>query len=382
MIPKTYCPYPFISSSLQADNTVLPCGQFMKSIHFKKVIPINEVRNGEFMKSMREKMLNGEHVEGCQCPAEEAAGMRSMRQSAIEKFGFTTETKLKKLELVFDNVCNLKCRSCGSPNSHLWYEDELEIYGEGLIGKKYVKNSLYKEVDFEHLEYIEILGGEPMVSPGTEEFFTTAKNLGILGNLNIQMSTNGMEKPSGNMLEAVKNCKTLSMDISIDAFGEYNNYVRSGSDWHKIISNMEYYNTLIDERPLGSTKFSVHTTVSIYNANQLNLLQDFLKENFPRFGYSEQVLQFPVFMSIKNTPQNYKDQIRDKINNPGIVSYMDSGGDDLFSHFISYSDKLDDLRKEYIGNHNMFLQKFITDYPKKENFNKEIFLKFLDTIRN
>lgn len=382
MIPKTYCPYPFISASLQADNTVLPCGQFMKSVHFKKVIPINEVRNGEFMKSMREKMLNGEHVEGCQCPAEEAAGMRSMRQSAIEKFGFTTETKLKKLELVFDNVCNIKCRSCGSPNSHLWYEDELEIYGEGLIGKKYVKNTLYNDVDFSDLEAIEVLGGEPMISPGTAEFFKKSKDLNILKNLSIQISTNGVEIASGHILTALLECKNLSMDISIDAYGEYNNYVRSGSDWNKILQSMEFYYSLFDKRPQGTTKISIHTTVSIYNANQLDILENFIADNFPKFRYSAQVLQYPIFMSIKNTPKEYKDAIRDKIKDQGIVAYMDSGGQDLFSEFINYSKKLDNLRNESMGDHNPFLKEFIDQYPNKTEFKREIFLKFLNDIRN
>ncbi len=382
MQSKTYCPYPFISSSLQADNTVLPCGQFMKSIHFKKVIPINEVRNGEFMNEMRAKMLRGEHVDGCQCPAEEAAGMRSMRQSAIDKFGFTTETKLRKLELVFDNVCNIKCRSCGSPNSHLWYEDELAIYGEGLIGKKYVKNTLYKDVDFSDLEYIEVLGGEPMISPGTEDFFKLASDLDILKNLNIQISTNGVERASGYVLKALQECKTLSMDVSVDAYGEYNNYVRSGSDWYKILDNMKFYSDLKDARTPDTTKLSVHTTVSIYNANQLDILENFVSKNFPNYAYSEQVLQFPVFMSIRNTPKDYKDAVRSKIKNPGIVSYMDSQGEDLFADFISYSQKLDDLRKETMADHNPFLKQFIESYPNKKEFSREVFIKFLDSIRN
>ena len=100
MISKTYCVYPFISSSLQADNTVLPCGQFMKSTLFQNIIPINEVRHGSVMQEMRRKMLNGERVEGCQCYAEEDVGIPSMRQNGLNKYEFTTDTTIKKLELV------------------------------------------------------------------------------------------------------------------------------------------------------------------------------------------------------------------------------------------------------------------------------------------
>lgn len=371
-----------MSASLQADNTVLPCGQFMKSVHFKKVIPIHEVRNGEFMSTMRAKMLAGEHVEGCQCPAEEAAGIRSMRQNAIDRFGFTTDTNLKKLELVFDNVCNIKCRSCGSPNSHLWYEDELAIYGEGLLGKKYFKNTLYHDIDFSHLEYIEVLGGEPFISPATSVFFKKAKQLDVLKNLTIQISTNGVEIAQGSVLTALLECKNLELTISIDAYGEYNNYVRSGSDWNKIVESIKFYNTLFEIRPKGTTKIAVHTTVSIYNANQLELLDNFISEHFSRFHKTKQVLQFPVFMSISNAPQSYKDHTRTKLTDAGIISYMDSTNTDLFADFINYSNKLDLLRNESMLDHNPFLKNLMDTYPYKNEFKQETFLKFLDGIRN
>ena len=369
-----------MSASLQANNIVLPCGQFMKSVHFQKIIPITEVRNGKFMNDMRSKMLAGEHVDGCQCPAEEAVGIRSMRQNALEKFGYITDTKLRKLELVFDNVCNIKCRSCGTPNSHLWYEDEQAIYGITFIPKKYIKNSLYTDIDFSDLEYIEVLGGEPIISPGTDEFFKKAKNLDVLKNLTIQISTNGMEKPSGHVLTALLECKSLELTISIDAFGKYNDYIRSSSNFNQIVSNLKYYNNLIDERN-GSTKIAVHTTVSIYNVNQLDLLDNFIKENFPRFSKTQQVLQFPVFMSIKNTSKDYKNLVRPFIHDISVINYLDSDGEDLFGHFINFSDQLDKLRNEHMGNNNLLLSDYIKQYPKISN-SKDFLLKSFKEIVN
>ena len=378
---KTYCPYPFMSASLQADNTVLPCGQFMKSVHFQKVIPINEVRNGEFMNEMRRKMLAGEHVDGCQCPAEEAVGIRSMRQNAIDRFGFTTETKLRKLELVFDNVCNIKCRSCGTPNSHLWYEDEKAVYGVTYIDKKYIKNTMYLDVDFTDLECIEVLGGEPMLSPGTSEFFKKAKDLDILKNLTIQISTNGMMLPPDVVQYALLNCKALELTISIDGYGTHNDYVRSGSNFEQIKSNLVFYNDLFKGRH-GSTKISVHTTVSIYNVNQLQLLDNFIKENYPLFTLTKQVLQFPVFMSIKNTSKEYKDLVRPFIDDPAIVEYLDSEGDDYFAHFINFSNKLDILRNESIGEGNPMLSKYIIEYPHKVDDSNSFLLQSINAIKN
>jgi sulfatase maturation enzyme AslB (radical SAM superfamily) len=370
-----------MSASLQANDTVLPCGQFMKSVHFQKIIPIAEVRSGPFMTEMRNAMLRGEHVDGCQCPAEEAVGIQhTMRQNAIQRFGYTTETKLRKLELVFDNVCNLKCRSCGTPNSHLWYEDEQALYGMSFIEKKYVKNTLYKDIDFTDLENIEVLGGEPIISPGTAEFFKKAKELDIIKNLTIQISTNGMEKPSGHVLTALLECKALELTISIDAYGKYNDYIRSGSNFDQIVANLDYYNNLIDIRN-GDTKIAVHTTISIYNVNQLDLLDNCISTKFPRFNKTQQVLQFPVFLSIKNTNQEYKDLVRPFIKNDNVVSYLDSQGEDMFGHFINFSKQLDELRDERIANNNPLLTSYIENYPKIEN-SKEFLVESLKSIIN
>lgn len=377
---KTYCPYPFISASLQADNTVLPCGQFMKSVHFQKVIPVHEVRNSDFMKEMRRKMLAGEHVEGCQCPAEEAAGIRSMRQNAIDRFGFTTETKLRKLELVFDNVCNIKCRSCGTPNSHLWHDDEKVVYGVTFIDKKYIKNTIYSDVDFTDLECIEVLGGEPMLSPGTAEFFKKATDLDILKNLTVQISTNGMMLPPDVITQALIDCKALELAISIDAYGPYNDYVRSGSNFDQIVANLDFYKQLIEKRK-GSTKIAVHTTVSIYNVNQLDILDKFVTDNYP-FYLTKQVLQFPVFMSIKNTSKEYKDLVRPFLKDPAIIEYLDSEGDDYFAHFINFSNKLDALRNEEMKDNNPLLANYIASYPHKVDNSDEFLTSSILAIKN
>lgn len=368
-----------MSASLQADNTVLPCGQFMKSVHFQKVIPIHEVRNGEFMNDMRRKMLNGEHVDGCQCPAEEAAGIRSMRQNAIDRYGYTTETKLRKLELVFDNVCNIKCRSCGTPNSHLWHDDEKAIYGVTFIDKKYTKNTVYADIDFTDLECIEVLGGEPMLSPGTNDFFHKAKP--ILPNLTIQISTNGMLLPNETMLTALLECKALELTISVDAYGKYNDYVRSGSNFEQIIESLNFYHTLFEKRT-GSTKISVHTAVSIYNVNQLDILDKFVNDNYPKFTLTKQVVQFPVFLSIKNTAQDYKDLVRPFIKDPAVISYLDSSGEDVFAHFINFSNKLDSLRNEYMKDYNPLLTNYIDSYSNKVDDSSAYLLQTINAIKN
>jgi sulfatase maturation enzyme AslB (radical SAM superfamily) len=332
---------------------------------FQNIIPINDVRQGSVMQEMRRKMLNGERVEGCQCYAEEEIGISSMRQSGLNKYEFTTDTTIKKLELVMDNICNIKCRSCGSPNSHTWHEDEIKIYGESFSKKKYIKNTLYKDLELDSLVEIEVLGGEPMYSPGTKDFFKLLKNKGILENLSIQLSTNGTVEPTDAVLDSLLSCKELSLNISIDGFGHYNNYIRSGSNWDTIEQNLKFYDNLIDLRKDKKTSMNVHTAVSIYNVNQLDLLDNYIKEYFPRFSKTFQLVQYPVFLSIKNTPLEYKKLVSKYINNNSITEYLNSEGNDYFQHFINYSQQLDEIRSEDMADFNPLLKQYIEKYTSK-----------------
>jgi len=362
MIKETYCPYAFMGASLQPNNTVLPCGQYMDSKPFKKIIPLKEVRNSNYMQGLRYGMLKGIHGPGCQCPAEEAAGIMSMRQHAIERFGYNVSYDLKVVEIFFDNVCNLKCRSCGSSHSHLWYDDELALLGSTLADKKYQKNYIYKEIDTSKLELVDVYGGEPMLSQDADNFFKMMRN--DVHKIDLALSTNGTTLPKENFEYALQNCKFLKMQISIDAYGELNDVMRSGSKFEEIIKNLEYYDNLIKLRPEGSTKMMIHSAVSIYNINMIHILDKFVTENFPSMSFDTQVVQFPLYLSTKNLPVEYKEIVKQVMGNsyPTIVEYMMQGGEDLFGHFINYHNKINELRDENFKNLNPLLEEFMSNY--------------------
>jgi sulfatase maturation enzyme AslB (radical SAM superfamily) len=204
-----------------------------------------------------------------------------------------------------------------------------------------------------------------MYSPGTKDFFKLLKNKGILENLSIQLSTNGTVEPTDAVLDSLLSCKELSLNISIDGFGHYNNYIRSGSNWDTIEQNLKFYDNLIDLRKDKKTSMNVHTAVSIYNVNQLDLLDNYIKEYFPRFSKTFQLVQYPVFLSIKNTPLEYKKLVSKYINNNSITEYLNSEGNDYFQHFINYSQQLDEIRSEDMADFNPLLKQYIEKYTSK-----------------
>jgi sulfatase maturation enzyme AslB (radical SAM superfamily) len=357
---KSYCPYPFIGASLQSDGVTLPCGQYMNVAPFTAYQPIEEARNIGHMQDMRMRMLNNEHDSGCQCPAEEAAGMKSMRQHAIDQFGFQPFGKLKTVEIFFDNVCNLKCRMCGSPRSHLWFDEEKQLYGTTMSSTKYVKNTLHETLDVEELEEIKVYGGEPLQTREADTFFKRVIDQGNIEKLYVEMSTNGTTLPMPHVLEAFKRCKRLKLDLSIDAFGKLNDYIRSGSVWEEIVENMKFFDSLIDERQ-GETIIIVHSAVGVYNINMMEDLNKFVEDNFPRFLKTKQMIQYPVFLNIQNLPEEYKETLEPFIDQE-TKNYMHGSNNDYFPHFVNFHKGLDKIRNEDLNDLNPLLSSYIEKY--------------------
>jgi sulfatase maturation enzyme AslB (radical SAM superfamily) len=312
---------------------------------------------------MRRKMLNGEHDSGCQCPAEEAAGIKSMRQNAIEKFGYHEFQQLKTVEIFFDNVCNLKCRMCGSSRSHLWYDEEKELYGTTLSPTKYVRNDLYKTINIKNLEEIKIYGGEPLLSKEANDFFKNILDNGNIENLEIELVTNGTTLPMPNFLEALIRCKKLSVSISVDGYASLNEFIRSGSKWSDIYNTMSFFNELIDKRK-NQSLIRIHSAVGIYNANLIGELDTFVTNNFPRFFKSKQMIQFPVFLNIQNAPLEYKNLIEPLVDQE-TKTYMYNGNLNHFDHFINFHNGLNKIRNENLKNINPLLQEYIDNYKVK-----------------
>lgn len=376
---KTYCPYPFVGASVQSNEQTMPCCQYMENRHFPEGLPIEEVRQGEHMKAVRNMMLEGKRPDGCsQCFEEEDAGIQSMRQSALNQYGHLDYGPIQLLEIVFDNVCNLKCRMCSSAYSHRLFADEKLLYGETLSPKKYIKNKIYKDIDLSSVKEITIYGGEPFYSKEAENFFNMLLSTANVEDLSFRINTNATVFPMAGAKEVLKKCKSAMINLSIDAYGHLNSVIRSGSNWDKIVEVMEFYDTMIDENP--NITINVHSVIQVYNVNVINELNDFVKQQFPRFQSDIQVLQYPEFLSIKHLPKEYKESIRDTITDDNILGYLDNEAADLFEHFYNYDKSLNELRRESLKNSNPVLSNYISNY-KSTSDSKDYLIQHIRFIK-
>ena len=100
------------------------------------------------------------------------------------------------LDLKLGNICNLKCRICGSWSSNKWAQEEVQ-QNPKHIAKKWLKDGqwprknpqFWENVDklLPDIKYFEFTGGEPLVRKGIDKII----NKSVENNLMISLTTNG-----------------------------------------------------------------------------------------------------------------------------------------------------------------------------------------------
>ena len=129
---NNFCVLPFVSIEADPMGKCKVCCLSYETITDidLKQHTLTEAFNSPYMKNLRESFLNGEKPSNCnRCWAEEESGRTSKRMNSltrlkdiIEDISFThsDDNKLMFLDLKLGNICNLKCRICGSFSSSKW----------------------------------------------------------------------------------------------------------------------------------------------------------------------------------------------------------------------------------------------------------------------
>lgn len=368
---KHRCLLPFHHIAIRPNNQVYPCCQFRHE-HTPSDLHLDhdDVFNHPFMKELREKMVKDEYVEGCSlCYKQEelSNGTKSMRLDFLNNLGTEIPEKpvLKLVDLALSNVCNNRCRMCNPELSTNWYQDAKKLGDDFfppvvLSGIKKSK-AVLEEYDLSELTYLKLIGGEPLMEQ--EKFIELLKRCN-LSKLRILLTTNGTIIPKPELLELLKQCKIVWVNLSIDAFGELNDFLRKGSHWENVKKTIEWF----AEQFPGNTK--IHSIISIYNINNFFDLHDYVKPIYgDKVKIEWQMVDGPNWMQPANLPQSVKDNILNKLEGtiPELVfnmikeEFKNSGNFDLF---LDRDSKLNSLRSEHWREKNPELFNMLKDYIK------------------
>jgi MoaA/NifB/PqqE/SkfB family radical SAM enzyme len=163
------------------------------------------------------------------------------------------------LDLKLGNICNLKCRICGSWSSSKWAAEELEYMPKGSDKKQHIAYQWLrqgawprnKDTNFwdnlktllPNIRYLEFTGGEPWL---IEEHFALLKyavEQGYSKNIDIHYNTNATQMPDEFDAAIWQEFGRVDIAFSIDNVGARFEYERYGAKWelaNKIIDYVHY----------------------------------------------------------------------------------------------------------------------------------------------
>jgi MoaA/NifB/PqqE/SkfB family radical SAM enzyme len=330
-LPEKICILPWISVETSPIGTARPCCLAKDEITYfdeqgfehkfnLKTHTLEEIYHSRYMQVLRRDFLYGQKPSTCQrCWDEEAAGRVSKRMNSrirLKEYYDSVDwnnlnpDQLWFIDLKLGNICNLKCRICGSWSSSKWAKEEIDYIGGNRkehLAYKFLQDGAWpreSEVFWENLrtllpniKYFEFTGGEPFLIEQHFELLRYAVEQGHSKNIEIHYNTNGTVFPE--QAELWSNFKHVEIAFSIDNVGDRFEYERYGANWNLVQDNIAKFTTL------RSSKISTQlcTTMNIQNVYYLPELCDWIStQTFDHIYFN--MLHDPWHMCIsKMTPE-------------------------------------------------------------------------------
>ena len=423
MKKDTLCPVPWMHLAFEPSGKIVPCCLTSSHNYFAGDLNTNsieEIWNGDNMKSLRKKMINGEEPEICNyCFNKEKITGESARlwhkkdfPNVLKQIPIVTEPDgtCNKMELLywdfrFSNLCNFKCRSCGPRFSSAWVPDAKKLRwikeADKVSNIETVDdktNYSFLEDQVKHVQKIYFAGGEPLLMPEHWDILEMlAENKRFDVNLSYNINCSVLEYGQKNVLDYWSLWEYGKLDIwpSIDEIGDRAELVRSGTVWHKVDANLKKLVALdnIILRP--------SITVSAFNAFRIPAIIDYfcqiglVKELYKHRAFYFNIVENPMHYHVSVLPDSLRQRSMEQIEEV-INKYNDMYNTDIshvFTHvkyeldkphnpemakkFLNISSQIDFLRKESIFQTIPELIELSDMYPNEYKSPKE-YEKYLE----
>jgi MoaA/NifB/PqqE/SkfB family radical SAM enzyme len=287
------------------------------------------------MKQLRTQFLNREQPSTCQrCWSEESAGRTSKRMHTLDRLKhiignqeWTQDAKpLMFLDLKLGNICNLKCRICGSWSSSQFATEELQAtppeHRKNTFAYQMLRagawprdnQQFWTEIDecLDQIRYIEFTGGEPFLIQEHFDMLQGIVDRGIAHQVEIHYNTNGTQYPE--QAEKIwRNFKTVEIAFSIDDVGPRFEYQRSNAVWHEVCDKLDRFRDLKEIH--SNIKLQVCTTVNVFNVRYLSEVAQWVERNKDGFDFVYwNMMHDAWYFSIASLPSDAKKQITTYLN--------------------------------------------------------------------
>ena len=303
-----FCVLPWISLEASPIGTVRPCcladDEILDNQGNKFELATANfaaIQNSRHMQKLRSEFLAGRRPETCRkCWNEEDAGRTSKRMHTLDRLKhslneieWSTEAKpMMFLDLKLGNICNLKCRICGSWSSSQFAAEEISFLPRAEQKSSHAYQMLragawpkendhfWQQIDtvLDDIRYIEFTGGEPFMIDQHFDMLQGIVDRGIAHQVEIHYNTNGTLFPDRGP-EIWQHFKTVEIAFSVDDIGSRFEYQRSNASWGTVKDNINRFRIMRESMP--NLQLQCCTTVNVFNMRYLDevalwiALQDF-----------------------------------------------------------------------------------------------------------
>jgi MoaA/NifB/PqqE/SkfB family radical SAM enzyme len=334
---------PWISLEASPQGTAKPCCLYENEItdsngdKYKLAnTSLGEIYKSQYMQNLRQEFRNGNKPDACfRCWNEEDSGRTSKRifsqirlKELYQQVDWSNDTpdQLWFLDLKLGNICNLKCRICGSWSSSKWAEEEI-AYVPDLKNKKehlaYTflqqgmwprKTTLFWDNMREllpNIRYFEFTGGEPWMIEEHKDLLKFACQTGHAGHIDIHYNTNATQWDT-TLFDLWAEFGRVDVAFSIDNVGDRFEYERYGARWDRANEIVDVVNNMTNCPSHGNITTQLCFTINIQNVYYLDELLAWADtKNFGSIYFN--LLQSPNHMSVQSMTTAAKELVINKL---------------------------------------------------------------------
>jgi MoaA/NifB/PqqE/SkfB family radical SAM enzyme len=361
-----FCILPWVSLETSPIGTVRPCCLAEEEIiddtgnkFDLATADLSVVQNSKYMTDLRQQFVNGQQPRTCRkCWNEERSNRTSKRMHTLDRLkhmindeDWTSDAKpLMFLDLKLGNICNLKCRICGSWSSSTFATEELHFLGpeekknsfhytmlkQGAWPRQ--NNQFWDQINniIDQIHYIEFTGGEPFMIREHFQMLQGIVDRGIAGQVEIHYNTNGTQWPE-HAIDIWRHFKTVEIAFSIDDIESRFEYQRSNAVWNEVKDNIEKFKKL--RQQYSNIQLQVCSTVNVFNIFYLQELANWNRSQGFDFVYWN-MMHEAYYFSISTLPESVKQLIKIQLQNANVSS-LDQNEFDRIIDFMECGVSLD-----------------------------------------
>jgi MoaA/NifB/PqqE/SkfB family radical SAM enzyme len=340
-----FCVLPWVSLETSPIGTVRPCCLAEEEIvdDAGAKFDLNTanfvgIQNSGYMQDLRQQFLDAKQPQTCRkCWREERAGRTSKRMHTLDRLKhiipdqvWTADARpLMFLDLKLGNICNLKCRICGSWSSSTFATEELANLGPDQERKSNhhyqmlragawprENPTFWQEIEqvSDQIRYIEFTGGEPFMIQEHFDLLQRLVDRGLASQIEIHYNTNGTQWPERGP-DIWPHFKTVEIAFSIDDIGKRFEYQRSNAGWSEVLTNLDRFRDL--RRTHANIQLQCCSTVNVFNVFYLEELAHWIDQQAFNFVYWN-MMHEAYYFCINTLPEPAKQVLTQRLRSATV----------------------------------------------------------------